>query len=181
MLSDLISTTVELRQLRRDCRSSIENMATILEQKEAEIDQLRAQKEAEIEQLRLQKEAEMEQLRLQKEAEMEQLRVQKEAELRQLRRECRSSINRYSMRAFRTGIKRFIERLIINNCDGDTGKYARRHEAYISKKLKKRMEATRTVLVSMSSPNKRVWSPDDKCFKKRPWDHYVQYLTTYED
>ena len=85
MWSDLISTAVELRQLRRDCRSSVETTATILEQKDAEIAQLRAQKEAEIEQLRAQKEAEIEQLRAQKEAEIAQLRAQKEAEIEQLR------------------------------------------------------------------------------------------------
>lgn len=43
MWSDLISTTVKLRQLLSDCLSSIETMATILEQKEAEIEQLHAQ------------------------------------------------------------------------------------------------------------------------------------------
>ena len=73
MWSELISTIAELRQLRRDCRSSIENMATILEQKEAEIKQLRAQKEAELDQLWTEKQSELDQLRAEKDAKIGEL------------------------------------------------------------------------------------------------------------
>ena len=71
--SELISTKAELRQLRRDCRSSIEKMATILEQKEEEIKQLRAQKEAELDQLWTEKQSELDQLRAEKDAKIGEL------------------------------------------------------------------------------------------------------------
>lgn len=153
MWSDLISTTVELRQLRRDCHSSIETTATILEQKDAEIEQLRAQKEVEFEQLRAQKEAEIEDLKrhvaaiaaertrllAQKEAEIEQLRAQKQLDIAQVHNPEQPPewVKFCVERAYKTGIKHFIFKLISqNNClDGCTP----RHKAYISKKLKKRM------------------------------------------